>query len=88
MTLKDLILVLNRNTILDISAIDSDKNKCETFSCTPETIKKKYLKYYVAYVCPEESYLSFCSLDSGKPVCLLLDIYKSELEADRIISGC
>ena len=88
MKLKDLLLVLNRNTVLDISAIDSKKNKCETFSCTPETIKKKYLNYYVAYICPEESSLSFCSTESEKPVCLLLDIYKTELEADRIISGC
>ena len=87
MKLKDLVKVLKGHTVLDISAIK--KNHCETFSSRVDELPRKYLDYYVGYVCPETMRLSFCSQkyeSDTNTTCLLLDIYKDELEADHAIS--
>lgn len=88
MKLRELLYVFNSRTVLDISAIDG--KHCKTFSCKIIDLPKKYLDYYVGYACPETMLASYCSQKfetENNHACLLLDIYKDELEAEHSIQG-
>lgn len=87
MLVKELIEVLNKNTVLDISAMDGAKKDITCFSCKANKLPKKYFNWYVGYAAAEKTEWSYCAKDYLRKeninACLLLDIYKSKEEAKK-----